>query len=149
MSFKHIIIADDHRTTRHSLKNYLTAILSGVDIRQARNGYEVLDLVAIECPDLILMDVEMPHLDGLQATRQIKANWPQVKIIVLITREEETLSVLDAGAETCLFKGSPPEMLRDAVLAALPDVDQIDAGKDLAEDDDEAEHLGTTPGNSG
>jgi YesN/AraC family two-component response regulator len=69
MRLKRIFIADDHQTTRHSLKTYFMATVAGVDIQQARNGYEVLDLAAVECPDLILMDVEMPHLDGLQAAR--------------------------------------------------------------------------------
>ena len=115
----YILIADDHQATRESLEAFLMSVLPSLDVGQARNGCELLDLVADERPDLILMDIEMPHLDGLQAIRQIKASWPRVKIIALITREEERQAALDAGAETCVFKGSPSKQLRDTVSALL------------------------------
>ena len=118
-----ILVADNHQATRQAMVEFLTSVFPGLDIRQARNGYEVLDLVAAKRPDLILMDIEMPQLDGLQATRQIKASWPQVKIIAMATHQKESRAALEAGAETYLFKGSRSETLRDAVFVVLADED--------------------------
>jgi DNA-binding NarL/FixJ family response regulator len=114
-----ILIAINHAALRQAMAAFLTAVFPSVEIRQARTGCEVLDLTAAKRSDLILMDIEMPHVDGLQATRQIKASWPQVKIIAMITRQEERQAALDAGAETCLYKGSPSDKLRDTVVAIL------------------------------
>lgn len=61
----------------------------------------------------------MPHLAGIQAIQQIKASWPQVKIIAMITRQKERQAALDAGAEACFFGGSLSETLRDINLAIL------------------------------
>ena len=155
MDSKQILIADDHRSTRQAMKLYLETIFSEVEIWEARNGYEALDLVTGKLPDLILMDFDMPNLDGRQATQQIKAGWPQVKIIVLIMTENQRQAALGAGANTCLFKGGQPEKLREAMLVLLPDIHPAQAAEnsgvtdDSVEDDDKAERLGTTPEKSG
>jgi DNA-binding NarL/FixJ family response regulator len=62
-------------------------------------------------PDVVLMDVRMPQVDGLQVTRLIKAGWPQIKVIVLTLYAEYAADALAAGADAFVCKGEPPENL--------------------------------------
>ncbi|WP_082651672.1 response regulator transcription factor [Gorillibacterium timonense] len=83
----------------------------------AGDGCEALELCAKECPDLILMDIQMPRMDGVEATRRIKAEWPTVKVIILTTFQEVNLVVdaLHAGAEGYLLKAMDPRDLASGI----------------------------------
>jgi YesN/AraC family two-component response regulator len=89
------------------------------DIREASNGREALRLVEELPPDLVLMDVRMPEMDGLDATGQIKARWPQVKVIVLSMYVEHGDEALAAGADAFVGKGEAPARLLDILSGTL------------------------------
>jgi DNA-binding NarL/FixJ family response regulator len=92
---------------------------------EASNGREAVQIVAEEQPDLVLMDVRMPVMDGLEATRQIKDHWPQVKVIVLTMYPSHEAEALAAGADRFLLKGSTrssfTEVIRSLLVSPLTD----------------------------
>jgi CheY-like chemotaxis protein len=113
-----VLIVDDQPRARKSVRALLSTWTRSAEVREANNGREALRLAEELPPDLVLMDVRMPEMDGLEATGQIKARWPQVKIIVLsmyIEHEEEALA---AGADAFVGKAEAP----DALLGILSDL---------------------------
>lgn len=114
-----LMIVDDQRRSRQSLRAFLTT-WPGVDnIREAENGRAALRLLEQAQPDLVLMDVRMPELDGLAATRQIKARWPHIKIIALSLYADSLAEARTAGADACISKGETPEKILTAIEALL------------------------------
>ncbi|MCE5259432.1 MAG: response regulator transcription factor [Chloroflexi bacterium] len=112
---RRILIADDQKPTRQGL-HALLAFLPGIEwVGEAVDGQEAVDLVAVVHPDVVLMDVRMPVMDGIEATRRIKSQNPQVKVIVLTLYSEYQTKALAAGADIFLDKGGSPESLRDAI----------------------------------
>jgi CheY-like chemotaxis protein len=87
------------------------------EIQEARSGVEAVQLTESFCPDLVLMDVRLPDLDGLDTTRLIKKRWPQVKIIVLSSYADYEADALAAGADAFVHKGEPPDRLLEALAA--------------------------------
>lgn len=105
-----ILIADDHSLFRDGLRSLLRA--QGHDvIGEARNGREAIALTRELQPDLVLMDVSMPELDGLAATRAIVAESPGVKVVILTASEEEPIlfDAIKAGAQGYLLKNLEAE----------------------------------------
>jgi len=115
-----ILIADDQRHTRSGLRALLLASLPSADIWEASTGLEAVRLTDEVQPDLILMDIRMPELDGLSATRRIKAVHGNVKVLVLSLRSGATAEAAAAGADAFISKSENPERLLGAVLALLP-----------------------------
>ncbi len=113
-----ILIVDDQPRARQSLKALLATWPQVEEIREAANGQEAMRLVEESRPDVVLMDVRMPEMDGLEATRLIKARWPQVKVIVLSMYADYMADALAAGADAFVSKGEPP----DRLLATLASV---------------------------
>ena len=99
-----IVLVEDHAITLRSLKNYLMAVYPEFEIKYARNGREAVNRVAIQPPDVIVMDMVMPYLDGAKATQEIKARWPEVKIILLLLDPKQGHLALESGADAYLFK---------------------------------------------
>lgn len=100
-----ILIADDHALFRDGLRSLLRA--EGHDVvGEAKNGREAVDLTREIKPDLVLMDLQMPELDGLAATRLIVTESPDVKVVILTASEEETklFDAIKAGAQGYLLK---------------------------------------------
>jgi DNA-binding NarL/FixJ family response regulator len=118
----HVLIVDDQPRARKSVKALLSTWQRAGEIYEAGNGHEAVQLVRELQPDLVLMDVRMPEVDGLQATVQIKALWPQVKIVVLSMHLEYRDEALAAGADAFVGKGEPADRLL-AVLSAVVDPD--------------------------
>ena len=116
-----VLIVDDQPRARQSLKALLGTWSIVKTIREAANGKEALALVEESPPDLALMDIRMPEMDGLEATRRIKAKWPQVKIIVLSVYAEHEAEALSAGADAFVCKCEPPEALLKALEQAIKD----------------------------
>ena len=116
-----VLIVDDQPRARQSLKALLGTWSIIKTIREAANGTEALALVEESLPELVLMDIRMPKMDGLEATRRIKAKWPQVKIIVLSVYTEHTAEALAAGADAFVCKCEPPESLLKALEQAVKD----------------------------
>jgi DNA-binding NarL/FixJ family response regulator len=85
-------------------------------VGDAGTGQEAVQLVEERRPDVILMDVQMPGLDGLEATRIIKNRWPQVKVVVLTMHGSYRIDALAAGADAFLLKGCSDQDLLAAIL---------------------------------
>ena len=112
-----ILIVDDQPRARQSLKALLATWPMVGDMREAANGVEALEAIERWQPDLVLMDVRMPIMDGVEATRRIKARWPQIKIIALSMYGDIAAEALLAGADAFVCKGVSPEKLLAAVAA--------------------------------
>jgi DNA-binding NarL/FixJ family response regulator len=110
MSLK-ILIADDQKHARSALRALLRASMANPEIREATNGREAQELAVEHRPDLVLMDIRMPEVDGLAATRWIKARVPLVKILVLSLQESSSAEALAAGADGFVSKCGTPEAL--------------------------------------
>ena len=104
MKKKRILVVEDHAITLRSLKNYLMAVYPELEIKYARNGREAVDRVAVQPPDVIVMDMVMPYLDGAKATQEIKARWPEVKVVLLLLDPKQGQLALESGADAYLFK---------------------------------------------
>lgn len=125
MILRHAIVADDNYIFRQGLVSLLMAVFLHARVEVAQNGVQVLDMVAEEQPDLVIMDVEMPQVSGLDATREIKARWPHVCVIVLVLETHHRPHAIEAGADACLFKGVSFEDLLDAVARLGFDVTTV------------------------
>jgi DNA-binding NarL/FixJ family response regulator len=121
-----VLIVDDDMRTRKGLRALLKTIhLTVADatctrvelVGEAVNGLEALQLVETTNPDIVLMDVQMPEMDGIQATQKIKAKFPNVKIIILTVRSASRMAALEAGADAFLIKGGATRELVDTILA--------------------------------
>lgn len=111
MQLHYAIIADDNHTIRQSLKAFLVAAFWHVFVEEAQNGHQVLDMVAANPPDLVLMDVEMPQVNGIDATRAIKSGWPDTHVIIMTLEPRHRQLALSAGADACVLKGVSSEQL--------------------------------------
>lgn len=116
-----VLIADDSARARDGLRALLTIRPEIEVVGEATNGQDAVRLVA-ECrPDIVLMDLHMPVLDGIQATQLIKQQWPAVTVVVLTMYAVEQSAALAAGADAFLLKGGIPERLLAALGVDLPD----------------------------
>ena len=115
---KRVLIADDRRPTRQGLRALLAFMPDVEWVGEAANGLDAVKLVADRQPDVVLMDVHMPVMDGLEATRRIKSQRPEVKVIILTMYAEYQDEALAAGADIFLIKGGPSEGLRSAICNA-------------------------------
>lgn len=110
-----IMIVDDSLPSRHALKALLSQ-QSGIQvIAEASNGMDAIKLIQNRTPDLILMDVRMPIMDGLEATRSIKRDWSQIKIVILTMYPDCKAEALSAGADAFLIKGCALEEMITAI----------------------------------
>ena len=108
-----VMIADDQELIRDSLSIVLGSNPDMNVTGLAGNGHELLELVKKNPPDVVLMDVRMPELDGVEATRAVKEQWPDVHIIILTTFDDDeyVFNALKYGASGYLLKGvSVPEL---------------------------------------
>jgi DNA-binding NarL/FixJ family response regulator len=115
-----VVIADDHAVVRTGLTQ-LVSTFEGVElVGAAANGEEAVALCPDRRPDVVLMDLEMPVLDGIEATRRIKAAHPEIAVVVLtsFSDRERILRALDAGAVGYLLKDAEPAELARAIEAA-------------------------------
>ena len=110
-----VVVVDDQEPTRQGLKALLGFAEDIEVIQEACDGREAMHIVAEEQPDVVLMDVRMPILDGLAATRQIKERWPQVKVIVLTMYASHQEEALAAGADGVVLKGTDYGSLEDVI----------------------------------
>jgi NarL family two-component system response regulator LiaR len=114
-----VMLVDDHNVVRSGLATFLKAYDDLVLVAEAKNGLEALNLCHQKKPDVILMDLMMPEMDGIAATRAILAEYPDIKIIAMTSFEEEELvhGVLAAGAISYLLKNVTADELASAIRA--------------------------------
>jgi DNA-binding NarL/FixJ family response regulator len=110
-----VLIADDQLRARQSMKALLNTAPQVAEVREAVDGRDAVRLIEESQPDLVLMDVRMPVMDGLQATRHIKQNWPAIKIIAFSMYPEYSSEAMVAGADAFVTKGESPARLLDAL----------------------------------
>ena len=111
-----VLIADDRLSSRNGLKALL-ATQPGIEIvGEAADGQVAIQFVEQCRPDVVLMDIRMPMIDGLAATRIIKDRWPEVKVIVLTMYSSHQAEARAAGADAFLVKGYASEVLLQAIL---------------------------------
>jgi DNA-binding NarL/FixJ family response regulator len=115
-----VIVADDHAVVRHGLAQLLLTFPNVQLVGDAADGEVAVALCAESRPDVVLMDLEMPVVDGIEATRQIKETHPDVAVVVLtsFSDRERILQALDAGAAGYLLKDVEPDELAKAIEAA-------------------------------
>jgi DNA-binding NarL/FixJ family response regulator len=129
-----IIICDDQAVVRDGLEMLLTLEKDIQVIGTAQDGAEAVELVSKNQPDLVLMDLKMPGVNGIEATRQIRAKFPEVKILVLTTYDDDewVFDAIRAGASGYLLKDTPREKVVEAIRGTLEGksfVDPAVAGK--------------------
>jgi len=116
-----ILIADDHDVVRSGLRMLLKTSPDFVITGEAADGEEAVRLVEKHKPDIAFMDISMPKLDGIEATKVIRQNTPETKVIILTVHEDEEYAfhVLRAGASAYLLKNASKKEIFDAIRSAM------------------------------
>jgi two-component system secretion response regulator SsrB len=114
-----VLIVDDSARARDGLRALLETWPEISIAGEASNGQEAMHLVAERLPDVVLMDLQMPVLDGVQATQLIKQQWPAITVVALTMYAAEQAAALAAGADAFVVKGSAPERLLAALGVAM------------------------------
>lgn len=123
-----VIVVDDHELVRSGLVSMLASEPEIEVVAEASNGYEAIELVERLAPDLVLMDIRMPGMDGLAATSVLKERAPQVSVL-MVTMYDDTnylLEAITAGAAGYVLKDSTKEQLTSAVRSVLHGESSID-----------------------
>ena len=115
-----VMLVDDHNVVRSGLATFLRAFDDLELVAEAKNGWEAVGLCREKKPDVILMDLMMPEMDGIAATKVISAEYPGIKIIAMTSFEDEQLvqGVLAAGAISYLIKNVTSDELAKAIRDA-------------------------------
>jgi DNA-binding NarL/FixJ family response regulator len=115
-----IALVDDQALFREGLRTILALQSDFEIVGEAGDGQEALALISRTQPDVVLMDLKMPRLDGVEATRHIKAEHPQVNILILTTFDDDeyVFEGLRSGAMGYMLKDAPSEKLVEAIRAA-------------------------------
>ena len=118
MSIK-VLLADDHATVREGLRFLLDAQTDITVVGTAANGRQAVRLVARQCPSVVVMDIAMPELNGIEATQQIKTEYPNVQVVILsmYSSSEQIFRALQAGANGYLLKETAGLEVATAVRA--------------------------------
>ncbi len=116
-----IVIADDHGLVRQGFRGMLAGEPDLEVVGEAANGREAVEVCSRLRPDLVLMDVRMPKMDGLEATRQIKQGHPKTSILMVTMHEnpDYLLEAIKAGVAGYVLKGSPTNRIMNAIRRVL------------------------------
>ncbi len=123
-----VVIADDHTVVRTGIRELLTDEPDIEVVGEARTGYEAIDIATALQPDVVVMDIAMPELTGVEATRQIRAAMPHIRILVLTAYEDDPYiyGLLDAGASSYILKSAESREIIRAVRATAAGQSIID-----------------------
>lgn len=112
-----VVIADDHVLYRAGVKTALSAKKDLKIIGEADNGQHLLTLLKSIQPDVILLDIQMPIMDGIGALPEIKKNWPHIKVIMLTMMDDHSMitKLMELGANSYLSKTSDSEIIYEAI----------------------------------
>jgi two-component system nitrate/nitrite response regulator NarL len=115
-----VVVADDSPFYRRTVCNVLEQQPNLQIVAEAGDGVYAVQAVKTHRPDVVLMDVTMPVLDGIEATRKIKSEFPRVRVIILSMHDAESISAAayGAGACSCLGKGCSAKEIIQAIMSA-------------------------------
>lgn len=114
-----VLVVDDHVIVRNGLEQLLDAVDGVQLVGLAANGQEALEQVAALSPDVVLMDLSMPVMEGVEATARIAKEYPGTKIVVLtsFSDQQRVLAALEAGADGYVLKHADPDQIVAAIAA--------------------------------
>jgi len=123
-----VLVCDDQEIVCEGLRKILDSDPQIKVIAAAHDGLEALDLIALQKPDLVLMDLKMAGMNGIQATRKIKEKYPDIPVLVLTTYEDDEwlFDAIRSGAAGYLLKDTPGEELKKAVKGTVQGESYID-----------------------
>lgn len=112
-----VLIADDHVLYRAGVKTALSGKKDIKIIAEADNGMHLLNMLKMIHPDVILLDIQMPVMDGIGALPEIKKNWPHIKVIMLTMMDDHSMitKLMELGANSYLSKTSDSEIIYEAI----------------------------------
>jgi two-component system nitrate/nitrite response regulator NarL len=137
-----VLLADDHPVVRKGIRSMLTSVESLEVVDEAVNGEEAVAKVRQLSPDLVLMDIDMPVMGGLQATNVIRKEFPATRVVILSMNTNKTivLQIIQSGAQGYVLKDAPPADLLRAIESVShgepffsPDINQMVLNQYLAE----------------
>jgi len=125
-----VLIVDDQKTVQEILKSYIEADPTLEFVGCADNGQEAIDLIEVRRPHVVLMDIEMPIMDGLTATQIISEKFVNTKVLIISVHNEESYlnSALQVGAKGYLKKNTPEKELINAIYSAYKGYFQLGPG---------------------
>lgn len=125
-----VLIVDDQKTVQEVLRSYLEEDTSLEVVNCANNGQEALDIIETNRPHIVLMDIEMPILDGLTATRIISEKYVDTNVLILSVHDEDAYlnTALQVGAKGYLLKNTPAKELLNAIHSAYKGYFQLGPG---------------------
>jgi len=126
-----IVIVDDHAVVRRGLRELISTIAECDTIGEAANGEEAIRVVDELRPDIVLMDISMPVMDGVEATRAIMAAHPDTRVIMLTSdsAKSRVLGALEAGAAAYVLKDTEPDRILMRVRSTARTVPRLLAGR--------------------
>ena len=111
-----IMVVEDNSRARDALVAYIS-LQEGLQVTaEASNGLEAIDKIRCSHPDIVIMDIQMPVMDGLEATKIIKKRWPRIKVIALTMYQNYQSKAIKAGVDAFLVKGCPVAELISTVF---------------------------------
>ncbi|MET0785633.1 MAG: response regulator transcription factor [Paenisporosarcina sp.] len=116
-----VLIADDHHVVRRGLLFFLKTQKDIQVVGEATNGKEAVDLTAILRPDIVLMDLVMPEMDGIQATKRIKKQFPEIQVLMLtsFSDRDHVIPAIEAGAAGYQLKDIEPDDLVESIRTLM------------------------------
>ncbi len=116
-----VYIADDHTLFRKAMVNLIRTFEKVKEVKDAENGKELLNLIKQEAPDVAIIDLQMPVMDGTEASEQIIQKYPDVKIIILTMHDSDKyiLHMMEMGVHAFLLKNTEPEELERAIYSVV------------------------------
>lgn len=123
-----VLICDDQAVVREGLATILGASSDVEVVATAADGAEALERASIAMPDIVLMDLKMPIMNGVQATRELRRRFPQLRILVLTTYDADdwVYDAIRAGASGYLLKDTPSERLVEAIVGTVAGRTHVD-----------------------
>lgn len=118
---KRILLVDDHQLILDGLRGFIQSNPAYVIVGEANNGIQAIKLAEVLQPDVILMDIEMPEMSGIQACQEIKQKLPSVKIVIISMHHEKQLikKLIELGADGYLLKNSQQTEVMEAIEKVL------------------------------
>lgn len=123
MSQTRILLVDDHQLIIDGLRGFLENEAEYTVVGEANSGSEAIELAKILNPDVILMDIEMPNISGIQASEEIKRNHPEIKIVIVSMHQEKELikKLMERGVNGYLLKNSSKDEVMTAIQTVIQD----------------------------